>query len=161
MTEERASYQTEADEAFRIDSLPKLEWYGRRRASLLANMEALHARYAECAQQMQAELKRLDEQFMAQARDFALQQLAGEKTKTLKTLGGNWSFRAVPGGIRKRDAKALVAWAKRERPELVDTRTEVKEDVPAEALRLYFEATGEIPDGAEYVPDTEAFTHKG
>lgn len=160
MTEEHATY-TVADDGFRIDSLPKLEWYGRKRASLLADMKALAARYIECSEQMEAELKRLDERFMAEARDFAHQQLAGEKTKTLKTLGGNWSFRAVPGGIRKRDAKALVAWAKRERPELVDTRTEIREDVSAETLRLYFEATGEIPDGAEYVPDTEAFTHKG
>lgn len=151
-----------APEAFRIDTLDKLAWFGRKRSEKLAGIAAVEANAAAILRDLRKELEDFDGHFMAQAENLAMStlQATGAKTKTLKTLGGSFAFRTVPGGIRKADPAALLKWAKVERPELVDRTEIVKEDVSAATLKLFFNATGEVPPGAEIIADRDTFTHK-
>lgn len=161
MTTIEAADKTPA-EAFAIDSLDRLAWYGRKRAAYLAEIDLIKQSAEAMIADAQKGLQALDDRFQVQAEDFARQtlQATGAKTKTLKTLGGAFAFRTVPGGIRKDDAAALLAWAKEQAPDLVERQEIVKEDVPDAKLKAYFESTGEIPPGALLAEDRETFTHK-
>jgi phage host-nuclease inhibitor protein Gam len=98
--------------------------------------------------------------FDPQAEHFARLVLdaAGGKTKTLKTLGGSFSFRTVPGGLRVIDKDAALQWAKEHAPALVEVKT--VESLPAAALKSHLQTTGEVPAGCEIADDRESFSHK-
>lgn len=154
---------------FAIDSIDRLAWYGRKRGAIQAEIARVEANAKAITDDLRKELQDFDARFQVQAEDFARRTLeaTGWKSKTLKTLGGAFSFRTVPGGIRKAEPATLLAWAKEHAPALVKREEIVKEDVPAEALKAYVaEMTaangGEfvIPPGAELVPDRESFSIK-
>lgn len=154
-------------QAFAIDSLERLAWLGRKRAGIQADIALVQRQAAEIVKGLEKQLTNLDERFMPEAEAFVrlTLQATGSKSKTLKTLGGSFSLRVVPGGYRKRDSAALLAWAKDNAPALVVTKT--TEDVPADAVKTWIEDQakangGEVtmPPGIELAQDRESFSHK-
>lgn len=80
------------------------------------------------------------------------------KGKTIKLPTGALAFRTVPGGPRLADPAAALAWARQNKPDLI----QVKESVTITALRAWYEASGgELPDGVEITEARETFDVKG
>lgn len=149
-------------EAFAINSMERLAWYGRKLTAIDDQIRHIRANAEAMIADLEQEKKSLTDRFGSQAENCAMSilQATKAKTKTLKTLGGSFSFRTVPGGLRKADPVAVLEWAKTEAPGLVKRTEIVKEDVPAEAIKTHWQETGEIPPGCELVPDRQTFTHK-
>lgn len=175
--EAAAAIQAGVDDTFAINSLERLAWFGNKRAGLLAEIARIQANAKAITDALQKDLQGLDDRFMVQAESFAAQTLTatGWKTKTLKTLGGAFAFRDVPGGTRVKDAPALLAWAETNAPDLIKTVTpEPVRSIPAEAVKLFVaelqaqaaedEAGGalpvQLPPGVEIVPTKTTFSHK-
>jgi hypothetical protein len=154
------------DAAFAIDSMDRLGWYGRRLTALDAEAAELEASYKAAKAAITKKKGAFEAWFGPQARSYAEGILAADdwKTKSLKTLGGTFAFRSVPGGLRLDDRDALVAWARATAPELVAIKT--TESVPFEAARQWFEtnlASGngaDVPGGCVIADDRLSFSHK-
>jgi hypothetical protein len=119
------------DEKFRVDSIQAAEWVLQR--MLEAEAAALAVEQTDAviqaraiianAEQLKAQHMRRAEglryRFEAELAEFARQQLAGQKSRTWKTLYGSVALRRVAGGLRVEDPEAAVAWAKKELPAAV------------------------------------------
>lgn len=154
---------------FGIDSMDRLAWFGNKRAGYAAEVARIQANAAAMIAEVEKRARKFDDRFMGEAEAFARQMLqaTGAKTKTLKTLGGAFSFRTVNGGARVADKDALLRWAEGAAPELVEIKTSYA--IPADRVKAYVETEtarngGDImaalPPGVEYVPTRESFSHK-
>lgn len=137
----------------------------------LGEMAAADADLARYQEALDAEIARLRLRYDAfmrpvQARRAAYEQavcVAAERAdfgkKQSRAVGnGTYGRRRVPAALRIVDRDATLAWARQQAPHLV--RQTIKEDVLQKPLQQWFEESGEVPDGAEYVAETVTYFAK-
>ena len=135
-----------ASDALRLMAEAELE-VERYDAAEKLELEAIHARYDRLRHRHVARRDEAERLVMACAEraDFG-------KKKSREVGFGTYGLRTQPPRIEVLDKDALLTWAKLNAPSLV--RAVTKEDVPHKELSAYFKATGDLPDGCEYHPET-------
>lgn len=101
------------------------------------------------------ELVRLEEWFLPQLQSW-LRENPPARGKTLHLPTGSVAFRTVPGGPRVVDSGECLVWAREHLPAAVKTT----ECLAIDEVKAHIEHTGEIPPGADIVPDRESFDVK-
>ena len=130
-------------EQFAVRDNSSANWVIRK----ILESRAYAKRCAEWCEQEQARARRTEEFFLVhyqqQLIDFARQQLREEngRRKSVNLPAGRIGFRAEPAKLIVDDEATVIAWAKQNKPALVQTI----ERLSKIALNQHVETTGEIP----------------
>jgi phage host-nuclease inhibitor protein Gam len=84
--------------------------------------------------------------------------LGNGKKKSRALLHGVLAWRKIGGGLTVTDRDALLEWARAQPVELELVR--VREEPAVAEIKRHCAATGEVPPGAEVVPEGEEFSVK-
>lgn len=145
---ERWSCKTERDAIFALDVIAThRERIARWEANTAAEIERL-----------KRELQSAEDFFVPELERWALEHLP-KKGRSIHLPSGTLSFRKVPGGFRIVDKDAVRAWAERCLPLAIVA--EVVERLDVDRIREHHKETGEVPEGADLVDDTDRFYVKG
>jgi hypothetical protein len=148
---------TDRLEPFTVDTPERAAWAADK---VLAARERLARVTASCAAMIQQAGREADDAaafFLPMLEEWARAN-PPRKGKTIRLPTGALSFRSVPGGPRLADPDAALAWARQNKPELI----EVRERVTITALKEFIVASGgELPDGVEMTDSRETFDVKG
>lgn len=144
----------EAGGTFRVNSEEKAAWVVNKLLGYDEQLARLDAQHAKMRAQLIARRDSFAAMFHVPLRQWAEANLPA-KGKTVHLLTGSLSFRRVKGGAKVIDAKAAVRWAEEHFPEAVQVTVNKRPD--AEALRLHFEETGEIPAGMVFEEERDEF----
>lgn len=142
---------------FTITDEAKAAWAADK---ILATRERLARVTASCAAMIQQAGREADEAaaFFLPLLEAWARQNPPRKGKTIRLPTGALAFRSVPGGPRLANPDAALAWARQNKPELI----EVRERVTISTLKDWIEASGgELPDGVEIADAREAFEVRG
>lgn len=170
-----------ATEGWAIRSLEDLEWALKRLGELEVEAEGNRRRAQAEADSLQRKIAVIRERrdainaplergvvffeshIKAYAEKHKGELLGSGKRKTRKFLhgalswkktGGRWRYRQDPDGERLPDAeKQLLAWAQSNHPGAI--REKVERSVDLDAVKTYAKTTGEVPDGLEFVPESD------
>lgn len=142
---------------FMVTDRQSAEWVLRRIAARQAEIDLVKAQAAEMVRSLQSGLDSFKGRFEPQLEAWAREQLqmTGGKSKTVKTLGGNLSFRTVPAALEITDAGSAS--------EVAITLGLVKPapvDLVAyrKAAQEALDRTGELLPGVEIRPERESFS---
>jgi phage host-nuclease inhibitor protein Gam len=120
-------------------------------------------RAAEYGQREQNRAQREEAFFLfrygPQLRDYARQKLQeqGGKAKSVHLPAGTLAFRKQPPKLVVEDEAAVIAWARKNQPELVT----ILESLSKSGLNEYVKQTGDLPDrGVRLEPEKESFSVK-
>jgi phage host-nuclease inhibitor protein Gam len=154
------------------DTEKLINWLGERKLRVSAKLAAIQAEKQawidKVADQFDSKIKALDREleyltrnpdFVSRLKDYARVQLAGAKTRTLKTGLLKLSFRAVPGGLKVTDKDAALAYVQ-EHDELVDRCVTISYSLRATDYVALRDEIEDLP-GIEEVPDRESFSIDG
>jgi Bacteriophage Mu Gam like protein len=145
-----------APDGFAVTDESSVNWVIRK----IVEARAYADRCEEWCRREQARAKREEEffffRFQAQLMAFARQKIAehGGRRKSFFLPSGQIGFRTEPGKLIIDDDVSVLAWAKREVPDLV----QVVERVAKSDLNDLMKRTGQLPDaGAHLEPSSERF----
>ena len=144
---------TDTNEAFRIDSEERANWYARKLATIEAERARVKAQAAKIVAQLDSDEAGLRDRFEAEAREWARAELAkrGNRRRSLTLLQGTFAFRAVPATLRVDDVAAALNTAASLGAVRVDTAAYRQAAIDAR------NATGELLPGCVVVPPSEHF----
>jgi hypothetical protein len=127
-----------------------------RAARIRENCAAIIADARQRADEAQREADAIEAYHAPELEAWLRANLKGDK-RSIKLPTGTPSLRTVPGGLRLVDAGAALAWARQNKPALIETR----ESISITAIKAFVEASGgETPDGVENVSSREVFSVK-
>lgn len=160
--------QTDAKPEFRIDSEEKANWLLRKIANLEAEESRVKAQADSILRSLKSDREGLMNRFGAELEQWAKAQMEakGGKTKTIKLLQGNLSFRTVPARLVLADEAAATGHAKAMQGKCAMLNTCFDYEprfVTAnywEAAQEYLESTGELLPGIERREAKESFSIK-
>jgi hypothetical protein len=147
-------------EAFRIDSEDRANWLLCKLAGLDAEERRVKAQCETILKRVAAERSALEGRFGAELADWARQQIAGGKRRSLALLQGTIAFRRVPGGLTIADRSAVADTVRLARPDLIEQV--VTERLDTTGARTWAEevlrTTGEMLPGFEMREERESMS---
>jgi phage host-nuclease inhibitor protein Gam len=157
LTETDGPAYVEGSDPFAITDASGAAWAADKVLAARERLERIKASCAAAIASAERDVASAERFFLPLLEAWARQH-PPKKGKTIRLTTGALVFRSVPGGPRLADPDAALAWARANKPELI----EVKERVTITALRGWIEASGgELPDGVEIVDARETFDVKG
>lgn len=143
--------------AFMVNDAQSAAWVLRKIAARQAEIDLVKAQAAEMVRSLQSGLDSFKARFEPQLEAWAREhlQMTGGKSKTVKTLGGNLSFRTVPAALEIADTGSaaetalLLGLVKPAPVDLVAYRKAAQEAL---------ETRGELLPGVEIRPERESFS---
>jgi phage host-nuclease inhibitor protein Gam len=152
----------EVAERFTIDSEDKANWLLRKVANLEAEEARVKAQADSILLGLKTERSGLMNRFGAELEQWTKAQIEakGGKTKTLKLLQGNLSFRTVPAGLRVGELTDALTTAKAVCPSAVLTVEQLDRKAFLDHATELFEQTGELLPGIERTEARESFSMK-
>lgn len=146
--------QPDAWGTVRVTSEEKAAWVVNKLLGYDEQLARLDSQYQTMRRRLLAQRESFEGMFLVPLRQWA-EANPPAKGKTIHLLTGSLSFRRVRRSAKVTDPKAALRWAEEHFPEAVSVTVQKRPD--AEALRLHFEETGEIPDGVTILGDHDEF----
>lgn len=105
----------------------------------------IKAWYKSAMQEVERKREFFENRFGGELEAYAAQALAESKSKSLKLPNGSIGFRSSKPGLVIVDEARVDLWASIHAPHILNVVTTLSKS----RLKEYYEATGEIPDGAD------------
>lgn len=162
--EETTTEKTEG-QPFEITDRKSAEWALRKIASKQAEIDLVRAQAAEMLAGLQRDLDSFKGRFEPQLEAWAREALeaTGGKSRTVKTLCGNLSFRTVPARLTVGGMEDALHTAKLVAPDAV-VEVPATETLDKKRFLEYasarFEETGELLPGIERTEERQSFSVK-
>jgi hypothetical protein len=163
--ETETTTETPEGQPFTITDRKSAEWALRKIASKQAEIDLVRAQAADMLRSLQSDLDSFNGRYAAQLEAWAREALeaTGGKSRTVKTLCGNLSFRTVPARLVVGGMEDALQTARLVAPDAV-VEVPATETLDKKRFLEYasarFEETGELLPGIEHTEERQSFSIK-